>query len=412
MKIDVDYAAAPNLSMRASADGKTAEIFLYDVIDAGYFGGISAKGFAKQLRELGEVDEITLRINSPGGFITEAMAIHNLLEQHKAKKTVYVDGIAASAASFIMLVGDTIIVPKNAFVMIHNGSNLVWGDRRAMRKEADVLQKMDGTIAAMYAARGNKSIEEFAAMMDEETWFTGDEAKAVGLADRVTAGSKRENRFDLGQFGYRNVPADLCEFDADFAQTARSLFHGLAAACAARTPHSGDPSMSATTPAAATTPTTPAATAVTSPPAGAAQAAAPAAVTPATTPAAAAAPVDVEGIQREAYDKATKRATDITAICQLAGCPEKAAAFISNSAVTPDACRTELFEQMCAKNAAVGADGTKAGGNNSGAADPNAKFKDEYKQNAELHASMGVSEEDYVYSRRVDEGLEKAPALA
>ncbi len=170
--------------------------------------------------------------------------------------------------------------------------------------------------------------------------------------------------------------------------------------------------MSATTPAAATTPTTPAATAVTSPPAGAAQAAAPAAVTPATTPAAAAAPVDVEGIQREAYDKATKRATDITAICQLAGCPEKAAAFISNSAVTPDACRTELFEQMCAKNAAVGADGTKAGGNNSGAADPNAKFKDEYKQNAELHASMGVSEEDYVYSRRVDEGLEKAPALA
>ena len=391
--------------MRRLAGSKKGEILLYDVI-GGFFGGISARGFARQLKELGDVDEISLRINSPGGEVFDATAIYNQLKGHKAKKTVYVDGLAASAASFIMLVGDEITIAKNAYVMIHNASSLMWGDRRALRKEADLLQKMDGQIAAMYAARGNKSVEEFSALMDEESWFTGAEAKELGLADSTGEERKPKNSFDLAKFGFRRVPQSLLSSASPAgrsgAQTAQP-FIGVIAACGSRESLTldGVPKMTAVASTPANSSTKPA-EAPKNPPAAAVEAA-PAA--PAAAAVAAPAAPDRAAIEAEALAKANKRAGAIISLCAMGQMPEKAEAFINDAKLSVDDVREQVTAAWKAKNPAVGQEGAAAGEAKQ-TKDPDEEFRAEFRANKARYDELGTSEEDFVRSRRIDEGLD------
>lgn len=169
-----------------SAD--TAEVFIYDEI--GYYG-VSAANFAAELRGV-TASNISLRISSPGGDVFDGLAILNSLRQHSAQVNVIIDGIAASAASFIAMAGDTVKMQPQAMMMIHDASGLVIGNSRDMQEMADLLEKTSDNIAAVYAQRAGGDVEEWREAMRAETWYSDQEAVAAGLADEVV-GSEAED---------------------------------------------------------------------------------------------------------------------------------------------------------------------------------------------------------------------------
>ena len=144
------------------ARGTGAEVAIYDEIGA---YGVSAKGFLAELGALPEGTPVDLRLNSPGGSVFDAVAIHNALKRHAGPVTVWIDGIAASAASYIAMAGDEIVMPENAFLMIHDPAGLVMGTAADMRAMAEALDKVGGSLAAGYAAKSGRSIDEIAALM-------------------------------------------------------------------------------------------------------------------------------------------------------------------------------------------------------------------------------------------------------
>ncbi len=164
-----------------NASDDEAEIFIYDEI--GYWG-TTANDFVSELREI-KASKIALHINSPGGDVFDGIAIYNALVRHKADITVYIDGIAASAASFIAMCGDTVVMCRFSQMMIHEASGLCIGPADDMRKMADVLDKASDNIAAIYATRADGDVAEWRSRMKDETWISDREAVEMGLADRV-----------------------------------------------------------------------------------------------------------------------------------------------------------------------------------------------------------------------------------
>ena len=139
---------------------------------------------------------IDLHISSPGGDVFEALAIMNALKEHPATKTVYIDGLAASAASFIAVgIGGEVIMRPGAEMMIHNAQGGAWGDMNDMHAIIERLESASATIADIYAAKTGTDAETWRAAMDAETWFSADEALAAGLVDKVeAAGEGVDNR--------------------------------------------------------------------------------------------------------------------------------------------------------------------------------------------------------------------------
>src|SRR5690606_966830 len=111
--------------------------------------------------------------------------IHSMLARHPATITVYVDGLAASAASLIAMAGDVVIMPKNAMMMVHNPSALVWGAAEDMRHMADALDKIRDSMVAAYRAKTGLDDEQIIELLDAETWMTAEEAVELGFADKV-----------------------------------------------------------------------------------------------------------------------------------------------------------------------------------------------------------------------------------
>ena len=182
-------------SIKAVADSDTpsADVHIFDYI--GYWD-ISARSFISELRGL-DVEKINLHINSPGGEVFDGIAIQNSLKSHKAEVVVYIDGLAASIASIIALAGDQIEIADNAYVMIHNPSAVVWGEAKDMLKEAELLAKISDGLAGDYSRKMGITVDEARAMMDEETWFLGQEAVDAGFADAVFSGTSATAHFDI-----------------------------------------------------------------------------------------------------------------------------------------------------------------------------------------------------------------------
>jgi len=189
-----------------SAKGKTADISIYEQIGSSFFeDGVTAKSFEKDLRALGDVTQINLSMNSPGGSVFEGVSIYNMLSAHKAKVVVTINGLAASIASVIAMAGDEIIMPENSMMMIHNPWSVSVGDANKMRKEADTMDKIKESIMTTYESRTGQSRQKITDMMDEETWMTAQEAKDLGFADSVSKPVKMAAMFqNLGD--YRNTP--------------------------------------------------------------------------------------------------------------------------------------------------------------------------------------------------------------
>lgn len=191
-------------TIRARASG--TEVLIYDEIGA---YGVSAKGFLAELGALPDDAAIDLRLNSPGGSVFDAVAIYNALKRHAGDITVWIDGIAASAASYIAMAGDTIVMPENAFLMIHDPSGLVMGTAEDMRSTAEALDKVKGSLIQGYAAKSGKPDDEIAALMAAETWLDAKDALDFGFIDRIAEPVKLAASFDVARF--RNAPPEVVE---------------------------------------------------------------------------------------------------------------------------------------------------------------------------------------------------------
>lgn len=187
------------------AGAKTAELFLYERIGAGFFGGgVDAKSVADELKALGKIETIMVRINSEGGSVFDGFAIYNLLARHPARIEVDVDGMALSIASVIAMAGDTIRVAKNSMMMIHDPHGGADGSAEDLRRTADLMDQVKVNIVDTYATRTGQSPEKVAEMMTAETWLTAEDAVALGFADAVTQEVKMAATFDPSRF--KNVP--------------------------------------------------------------------------------------------------------------------------------------------------------------------------------------------------------------
>lgn len=189
--------------------GGHAEILIYDEIGRNWCGeGILAEEMVKDLAEL-DVATIDVRINSVGGQVFEGLAIFNALDRHPAKVTTHIDGMAASIASIVALAGAEVRIAENAFMMIHNPWGVEIGDANDMRKKAEILDKLGGSLVDIYSAKTEKSEKVVRAWMDEETWFNAEESLEAGLVDEVAPAMQIAASFDLTRFG--NVRTDVIE---------------------------------------------------------------------------------------------------------------------------------------------------------------------------------------------------------
>ncbi|MBZ0123638.1 MAG: Clp protease ClpP [Roseovarius sp.] len=167
-------------------DSDEATISILDVIgeDDWTRGGMTAKRVSAALRSIGSRD-VRVEINSPGGDFFEGVAIYNALRAHPHKVSVRILGVAASAASVIAMAGDDIQIGKAGFLMIHNAWAMTIGNRHDMAEAARILEPFDAAMASVYAERSGQDQTKAAEWMDAETWFGGDAAVEVGLADSL-----------------------------------------------------------------------------------------------------------------------------------------------------------------------------------------------------------------------------------
>jgi len=197
----------------AQGDSATATIFIYDEIGGSF--GTNAKSFAMALEEI-TAPNITLRINSPGGSVFDALAIHSSLLHHPARVTSYIDGYAASAASVIAMAGDEVVMMPGTQMMIHCASATTDGDDMDHDRMVTFLRRQSENIADLYARRAGGDPAEWMDLMRAETWAIGKEAVDLGLADRVETRHDRTpatgdrdldermaRTHDITRYGYR-----------------------------------------------------------------------------------------------------------------------------------------------------------------------------------------------------------------
>lgn len=169
----------------------TTEVTIYGAIGGSFWddSAVSASGFKQVLSGI-NTPRIELHMNSGGGDVFDGTAIHTMLARHPSVVTAHIDGIAASAASFIAMAADHIIIARNAMMMIHGGMTLTQGNAQTHERSAELLHKVSDNIADMYAMRAGGTAEEWRALMDvnaeDGTWYTGREAVDAGLADETT----------------------------------------------------------------------------------------------------------------------------------------------------------------------------------------------------------------------------------
>ena len=198
----------PKALIKAKDDEAT--VYLYDVIDDWY--GIDSGEFVREVAAL-DVSTIHLRVDSPGGDVFAARAMQTALAGHKAKVIAHIDGLAASAATFLVMSADEIRMTDGAFFMIHKGWTVTIGNADDMRKQAQLLDKIDDSIAADYARRSGKDSSEIIDLMQAETWYSASEAKDAGFIDAVvdisSSGAVENRHFNVS--AYQKAPKAYTE---------------------------------------------------------------------------------------------------------------------------------------------------------------------------------------------------------
>lgn len=199
-----------------TAKANAADIFILDEIGA---FGVTAKAFIGELQALGG-RPFTLHVNSPGGDMFAGLAIYNAIDSYRGQVTAVVEGVAASAASFISMAADKIVMPSNSMMMLHEASVGVIGGVESMREGARILGNLNSSMANAYAAKSGLTVERVKALMAATTWMTAEEALALGFADEVRDAVKVAASFDLSR--YPNAPVAA---PTTMAELAASYWH-------------------------------------------------------------------------------------------------------------------------------------------------------------------------------------------
>ncbi|MEN3088234.1 MAG: head maturation protease, ClpP-related [Staphylococcus pseudoxylosus] len=198
---------------------KKASIDMYGEIVDEQFDDVetSAVSFKQALKDLGDVEEIDLNINSPGGSVFSGITIYNMIKNHPAKITAHIQGLAASIATCIAMGADKVVMPANAMMMIHNAWTLAMGNSNDLRKQADDLDKINQTVFQSYVDK-NPDIDHalLQKMMDEETWLTADECKNLGIIDEIGSSSKVAAKISPEmEAKFKNMPNQFKYYNVD-----------------------------------------------------------------------------------------------------------------------------------------------------------------------------------------------------
>jgi ATP-dependent protease ClpP protease subunit len=181
--VELAKAVRPEKRLQLFNRGGTSELYLYDVIGPD-FGGISAEDVVAQLRQA-KGSALEVHICSEGGDVFEAKAVYNAIVQFKGPKTCLVDGLAASAASWVMCAGDRVMAAPNSTFMTHGVQTIVAGDSANLRQMADQMDVESKSIAGIYARKTGKPEAEMLDLLREERWFDCAKAQALGLIDGI-----------------------------------------------------------------------------------------------------------------------------------------------------------------------------------------------------------------------------------
>ncbi|MEK5390205.1 head maturation protease, ClpP-related [Margalitia sp. FSL K6-0131] len=175
--------------------GETNLTIYGDIGESWWWESTSASDVDNALKEAGS-NNIVVNLNSPGGDAFDGIAIYNRLKNHPGKVTIYIDGWACSAASVIAMAGDEVIMGAGAMMMIHEASNIVWGNKNDFRKQADLLEKLEDGIIDIYMQKANVSREEIRQKVDDETWFSANDALEIGFATSTATSTTVEGSDD------------------------------------------------------------------------------------------------------------------------------------------------------------------------------------------------------------------------
>lgn len=354
---------------------RSADIYIYDEIGPAWAGMVDAKSVILALKDMGSVENIDVHINSVGGSAFECLGIYNSLKSHSASVTVHIDGIALSAASVVAMAGDVINIAENGLIMIHAPATVAFGSAADMRKTADMLDQVNDQIVSTYVARTGGSQADIAKMVADETWMNSTEAVAKGFATNIVANKAVSASFDTTKFSH-------CP---DWARVAMS----------------GMTSQTKEVPEM-TTPVVPPATTATEMQVASLATAVPGVTVNVSGQSTTTSPVDTAAIEHAAIAKERTRISEIQATCKLAGDPEAAVAFITGGMSAQDV-KNRMFDVLCSQRPPVGPNGhgpTTMGD----VPDGEAKYKAEYEANKVSITNMGVTEEQYILSRKKSAG--------
>jgi ATP-dependent Clp protease protease subunit len=202
----------PCYQFHAAAADKPALLSIHEEIG---FWGVQAKEFLASLSSI-ESKELTVEINSPGGDVFAATAMYNALRASGKAITTKVMGVAASAASLVLMAGDKRVMPKNTHVMIHNPWTVAMGNAEELREQAETLDKIGSSLTATYVARTGMKEEDLAPMLAKDTWLTADEALANGFATELVDDVVAKATFDMAR---ADLPPEVAKVYAQAQKT-------------------------------------------------------------------------------------------------------------------------------------------------------------------------------------------------
>jgi len=217
------------ISMKVKASAEEAELSILGPIgQSWFFDEVSLQMVLDALDQAKDAPRIRLLLNSPGGDVFEAMAIYNALAKFREKLTVEVLGLAASAASVIALAGRELVMGKGSYFMIHDPWAVTIGPAEEHEKTADLLRKMSGSLAELYAAHSDLTVDEVLVAMEAETWYTAAEAVEAGFASSTAEDTEiAAVSIDTIRFQYKHVPAGMgttaASVDQEVPRTAKAF---------------------------------------------------------------------------------------------------------------------------------------------------------------------------------------------
>lgn len=193
--------------------GDRGKLYFYgDIVSSWWGAWDNTDQYPERIRDFlsGQTGPLDIYINSAGGSVCACMAIYNMLSRYQGEKVVYVDGLAASAASVIALAGDKVIIPENAFFMIHHAWTSAAGNVNELENVVGMLRSMDDAMLSVYEAAAAISRDQIIEYMDIEKWFTGAEAaEAFHKISTMPAAEIAAKADDDAMARFKNIPPGL-----------------------------------------------------------------------------------------------------------------------------------------------------------------------------------------------------------